>query len=59
MVGRVGKVLQNQVDDVGDLFGNRFAKTHSAVYNNAAVSEVQDLQVLEVVQIGLEVRDQL
>lgn len=59
MVCSVGEVLQDQVDHIGDTFGDRFTKPHSAVDHDAAVPEVEDLQVLEVVEVGLQVRDQL
>ena len=59
LVGGVSKVLQDQVDDVGDAFGNRLTELHPAVHHDAAIPEVEDLQVLEVVQVGLQVRDQL
>lgn len=59
MVGRVGKVLQDEVDHVGDALRDRLAEPHAAVHHDAAVSEVEDLQVLEIVEVGLEVRNQL
>ena len=59
MVRRVGKVLQDEVDHTRDTSGNRFTEPHPAVHHNAAVPEVEDLQVLEVAEVGLKVRDQL
>lgn len=59
MVGRVGKVLQDEVDHIGDALRDRLAEPHAAVHHDAAVSEVEDLQVFEVVEVGLKVRNQL
>lgn len=59
MIGCVGKVLQNEVDHVGDAMRYWLAKPHAAVHHDATVPEVEDLQVLEVVEVGLEVRNQL
>lgn len=53
MVGRVGKVLQDEVDHVGDTFRDGLSEPHPTVHHNAAVAEVEDLQVLEIVQVGL------
>lgn len=53
MVGRVGEVLQDEVDHVGDTFRDGLAEPHPTVHHNAAVAEVEDLQVLEVVKVGL------
>lgn len=47
------------MDDIGDPSRNWLTKPHPAVHYNTAVPEVEDLQVLEVVQVGLKVRDQL
>lgn len=58
-MGGVGEVLQDEVNNVGDPSGNWFTEPHPAVHHDAAIPEVEDLQVLEVVQVGLKVRDQL
>lgn len=55
----VTEVLQDQIDRGGDTTGNGFAKFHAAVDHNAAVPEVQDLQVLKVCQVGLQVGHEL
>lgn len=57
--GSVGKVLQDEVDDIGDTSGNWLTKLHPTVHHDAAIPEVEDLQVFEVVQVGLKVWNQL
>ena len=59
LVGRVAEVLQDQVHRRGDSLGHWLAKPHPAVHHNAPIAEIQDLQVLEVTQVGLQVGDQL
>ena len=59
LVGCVAEVLQDQVHRRGDAARHRLAKLHPAVHHDAPVAEVQNLQVLEVTQVGLQVRDQL
>lgn len=59
MVGRVGKVLEDEVDHVGNTLRDRLAEPHAAVHHDAAVSEVKDFQILEVVEVRLEIRNQL
>lgn len=59
MVGGVGKVLQDEVDNIGDTSRNWLTEPHPTVHHNATIPEVEDLQVLEVAQIRLKVRDQL
>lgn len=59
MVGRVGKVLEDEVDHVGNALRDRLAELHSAVHHDAAIPEVEDFQVLKVVEVRLEVRNQL
>lgn len=59
LVGSVAEILQDEVDCGGHFPRNRLPKLHPAVDHNAAVSEIQDLQVLEVAKIGLQVWYQL
>ena len=59
LVGGVTEVFQDQVNSVGDSSRNRFPKLHPAVHHYAAVPEVQDFQVLEVGEVGLQVWDKL
>lgn len=59
MVGIVSKVLQDEIDHIGDATWHRLTEPHPAVNYDAAIPEIQDLQVLEVIQVGLEIRDQL
>ena len=59
LVGRVAEVFQDQIYRGGDTARHRLAKLHPAVHHDAPIAEIQDLQVLEVTQVGLQVGDQL
>lgn len=47
MICSVAEVFQDHIHSVGDISRYRFGKFHSTVHNNAAISEVQDFQILE------------
>lgn len=47
MICSVAEVFQDHIHSVGDITRHRFGKFHSTVHNNAAISEVQDFQILE------------
>lgn len=51
MIRSVAEVFQDHVHSVGDIPRHRFGKFHSTVHHNAAISEVQDFQILEACQI--------
>lgn len=42
-----------------DVVRYRFVQFHPAVYHNAAVPEVENFQLLESSQIGLQIRQKL
>lgn len=42
-----------------DIVRYRFVQFHPAVYHNAAVPEVENFQLLESSQIGLQIRQKL
>lgn len=47
----VAEIFQDHVHSVGDIPRHRFGKFHSTVHHNAAISEVQDFQILESSEI--------
>lgn len=53
------EVLQHTLDGLRHVVGHRLVQLHPAVHHNAAVPEVEDLQLLESGQVGLQVRQQL
>lgn len=56
---RAAEVLQHTVDGFCDIIGHRLVQLHPAVHHNAAVPEVENLQLLESGQVGLQVRQKL
>lgn len=59
LVGCVTEVFQDKIDSGSHATRHRFPKFHPTVDHNAAVSEVQNLQVLKVTQVGLQVGHKL
>lgn len=59
LIGRGAEIFEDEVDRGDDLIRDGFSKFHSTVDHDASVPEVQDLQVLEVAEVRLQVRDQL
>lgn len=57
--GGGAELLQDAADSLRDVVRHHLGKFHFAVDDHAALSEVQDLQVLESRQVGLQVRQQL
>lgn len=57
--GGLTEVLQDAVDSLGDVVRHRGGELHLAVDDHAALPEVQDLQLLETCQVGLQERQQL
>lgn len=47
------------MDGFCDIIGHRLVQFHPAVHHNAAVPEVENLQLLESSQVGLQVRQKL
>lgn len=47
MIRSVAEVFQDHVHSIGDIPRHGFGEFHSTVHHNAAISEVQDLQILE------------
>lgn len=56
---RAAEVLEHTVDRFCDVVRYRFVQFHPAVYHNAAVPEVENFQLLESSQIGLQIRQKL
>lgn len=57
--GGGAEALQQAADGLSDVVGNGAGEAHLAVDDHAALPEVQDLQVPEARQVGLQVRQQL
>lgn len=57
--GSGAELLQDAVDRLGDVVRHRLDELHLAVDDHAALPEVEDLQLLEARQVGLQVRQQL
>lgn len=57
--GSGAELLQDAPDGLCDVVRNNLSKLHPAVDDHAALSEVQDLQIPEARQVGLQVRQQL
>lgn len=57
--GGGAELLQDAADGLRDVVRHHLGKLHLAVDDHAALPEVQDLQVLESRQVGLQVRQQL
>lgn len=55
----VAEVFQHAVHGLRHVVRHRLVQLHLAVYDNAAVPEVEDFQLLESRQIGLEIRKKL
>lgn len=53
------EVFQHTVDGFCDIVGHRLVQLHPAVHHDAAVPEVENLQLLESSQVGLQVRQKL
>lgn len=56
---RAAEVLEHAVYGFRDVVRYRLVQFHPAVYHNAAVPEVENLQLLESRQIGLQIRQKL
>lgn len=56
---RTAEVFKHTVDGFCDIIGHRLVQLHPAVHHNAAVPEVENLQLLESSQVGLQVRQKL
>lgn len=56
---RAAEVLEHTVDGIRHVIGHRLVQLHPAVHHNAAVPEVEDLQLLESSQVRLQVRQKL
>lgn len=57
--GGAAEVLEDTVDRLGDVIRHRLVQLHPAVHHHAAVPEVEDFQLLESGQIGLQIRQKL
>lgn len=57
--GAGAEVLQDAADGLRHVVGHQPGELEPAVDDHAALPEVQDLQVLEARQVGLQVRQQL
>lgn len=57
--GGGAELLQDAADGLSDVVRHHLGKFHLAVDDHAALPEVQDLQVLESRQVGLQVWQQL
>ena len=57
--GGGAELLQDTVDGLRDVVRHRLGEFHLAVYDHAALPEVENLQFLEARQVGLQVRHQL
>lgn len=57
--GSGAELLQDAVHGLGDVVRHGLGELHLAVDDHAALPEVQDLQLLEARQVGLQVRQQL
>lgn len=57
--GGGAELLQHRLDGLGEVVRHRLVELHFAVDHHAAFPEVQDLQVPEARQVGLQVRQQL
>lgn len=49
------EVLQHTLDGFRHVIGDRLVQLHPAVHHNAAIPEVENLQLLESSQVGLQV----
>lgn len=56
---RTAEVLQHTLDGFRHVIGDRLVQLHPAVHHNAAVPEVENLQLLESCQVGLQVGQEL
>lgn len=56
---RTAEVLQHTLDGFRHVIGDRLVQLHPAVHHNAAVPEVENLQLLESSQVGLQVGQEL
>lgn len=57
--GGGAELLQDAADGLRDVVRHHLGKFHLAVDDHTTLPEVQDLQVLESRQVGLQVRQQL
>lgn len=56
---RTAEVLQHTLDGFRHVIGDRLVQLHPAVHHNAAVPKVENLQLLESSQVGLQVGQEL
>lgn len=57
--GGAAEVLEHAVDGLGDVIRHRLVQLHPAVDHHTAVPEVEDFQLLESGQIGLQIWQKL
>lgn len=57
--GGAAEVLEHAVDGLGDIIRHRLVQLHPAVDHHTAVPEVEDFQLLEPGQIGLQIWQKL
>lgn len=57
--GGAAEVLEHAVDSLGDVVRHRLVQLHPAVHHHTAIPEIEDFELLEAGQIGLQVRQKL